>query len=1766
MNHVCTTWCSSIGYFEVFVNGSFVASGIDLARGHIIKTGGHITLGHALSDADDSTPFLGEMTGLQIYNRIPADKELASLANDSCNDQPGGNIYSWHSGNLIVAPTDIKTSPLPTCPCSTIIADTISPVVTCPPSQTVEYDDGYTSTVVKFSVESATDNSGITPTVTCNPPSGNIFISGVNTVMCSATDDSRNTGFCNFTLTVQDTISPVVTCPPSQTVEYDDGYTSTVVKFSVESATDNSGITPTVTCNPPSGNIFISGVNTVMCSATDDSRNTGFCNFTLTVQDTISPVVTCPPSQTVEYDDGYTSTVVKFSVESATDNSGITPTVTCNPPSGNIFISGVNTVMCSATDDSRNTGFCNFTLTVQDTISPVVTCPPSQTVEYDDGYTSTVVKFSVESATDNSGITPTVTCNPPSGNIFISGVNTVMCSATDDSGNTGFCNFTLTVQDTISPVVTCPPSQNVEYDDGYTTTVVKFSVESATDNSGITPTVTCNPPSGNIFISGVNTVMCSATDDSGNTGFCNFTLTVQDTISPVVTCPPSQTVEYDDGYTSTVVKFSVESATDNSGITPTVTCNPPSGNIFISGVNTVMCSATDDSGNIGFCNFTLTVQDTISPVVTCPPSQTVEYDDGYTSTVVKFSVESATDNSGITPTVTCNPPSGNIFISGVNTVMCSATDDSGNTGFCNFTLTVQDTISPVVTCPPSQTVEYDDNYTSTVVKFSVESATDNSGITSTVTCNPPSGNIFISGVNTVMCSATDDSGNIGFCNFTLTVQDTISPVVTCPPSQNVEYDDGYTTTVVKFSVESATDNSGITPTVTCNPPSGNIFISGVNTVMCSATDDSGNTGFCNFTLTVQDTISPVVTCPPSQTVEYDDGYTSTVVKFSVESATDNSGITPTVTCNPPSGNIFISGVNTVMCSATDDSGNIGFCNFTLTVQDTISPVVTCPPSQTVEYDDGYTSTVVKFSVESATDNSGITPTVTCNPPSGNIFISGVNTVMCSATDDSGNTGFCNFTLTVQDTISPVVTCPPSQNVEYDDGYTTTVVKFSVESATDNSGITPTVTCNPPSGNIFISGVNTVMCSATDDSGNTGFCNFTLTVQDTISPVVTCPPSQTVEYDDGYTSTVVKFSVESATDNSGITPTVTCNPPSGNIFISGVNTVMCSATDDSGNIGFCNFTLTVQDTISPVVTCPPSQTVEYDDGYTSTVVKFSVESATDNSGITPTVTCNPPSGNIFISGVNTVMCSATDDSGNTGFCNFTLTVQDTISPVVTCPPSQTVEYDDGYTSTVVKFSVESATDNSGITPTVTCNPPSGNIFISGVNTVICSATDDSGNTGFCNFTLTVQDTIAPVVTCPPSQSVEYDSGDTAAVIMFIGGSATDNSGTTPRVECNPPSGSTFNRGVNTVTCSATDDSGNTGYCTFTLTVQANRIDSLIPVGCVLSITESSGVNFVTSALERLEEITVSVWVKTLADGPLFSYSRPGADDELVLSSAGNLQVRIHGVLSEDSNIHVNNGEWNHVCLTWSSSNGQWDLWINAILIKSGVGLATGEAIGAGGTFKLGRKQSNPSIPSEFSIDIYDFHTWSQVLGQNEIGLLNSKCSQQLYGDVFTWHDGNIVIDNSTGVTLSPSDFLPGGCKSDVLCYNNYGFKIIANYAMTWETAKSECENMFEPYGLSSYLAILDEKERSQVADYLLQSAEFRSPRGKGYWIGCSDIGSEGNFVWIDGSVLQDISWRNRAIRIFDLMMTVALIGNSSYVEWILPEYVAVSTETYPKRAP
>lgn len=164
--------------------------------------------------------------------------------------------------------------------------------------------------------------------------------------------------------------------------------------------------------------------------------------------------------------------------------------------------------------------------------------------------------------------------------------------------------------------------------------------------------------------------------------------------------------------------------------------------------------------------------------------------------------------------------------------------------------------------------------------------------------------------------------------------------------------------------------------------------------------------------------------------------------------------------------------------------------------------------------------------------------------------------------------------------APVIVCPININTNTDAGLCGAVVSFADATATDPDGDLDTVeqTAGPSSGSEFPVGVTTVEFTATDLNGNNTVCSFTITVEDTLAPEVSCPNDLTVQTGAGgvyevpnYFTTGEASAIDNCTDPLTI---YTQDPAVGEMLAEGIYEVTLTAEDAYGNIGECTFELTV----------------------------------------------------------------------------------------------------------------------------------------------------------------------------------------------------------------------------------------------------------------------------------------------------------------------------------------------------------------------------------------------------------------------------------------------------------------------------------------------------------------------------------------------------------------------------------------------------------------
>ena len=915
-------------------------------------------------------------------------------------------------------------------------------------------------------------------------------------------------------------------------------------------------------------------------TATDDLEV--FALPTVTFTAPASPI--CPNTVLTGLSGGTPTGGVYFGSGVTDDGNGTTYTLDTAGLSGDITITYI------FTDGNGCTNNVGDIVTVVDNIAPTITCVADGTRDTTLGVCGYLVIGTEFDATFTDNCTGGSITNSINGTATIAGEflplgdTTVTWTATDGSGNPATCTTTITVEDNTPPQMTCAPAAIRSTDPGlceYTVQGTEFDA-SAGDPCGINPATFINDFTGTntvggaVLPQGTTIIEWTATDNNGNTSTCTTQVIVLDGEAPVITCPANVTVSNDPGQCDAVVTFA-PTATDNC---PGVTTSsvPASGSVFPVGTTLVTVTATDASGNTDVCTFNVTVNDTEPPVANCVAPFTLQLDvNGMASITVADVDNMSTDNCGIA-TTTIAPSAFTCADVGPNTVTLTVTDIHGNVSTCTTTVTVEDNVPPVAVCLNID-VFLDATGTATITPADVDGgSTDACGIASlaididTFTCDADLG------PNDVLLTVTDNNGNVSTCIAVVTVIDNIDPVIACPADIAVNTDPSVCFAEVTFPDALALDNCTVTVAQTGGLPSGSMFPVGVSTVTYTATDSSGNTAVCSFTITVTDNEPPMAVCQDI-TIQLDANGDAMIVVGDVDGgSTDNCGVAST-SIDIDTFDCSDVGPNDVTLTVTDVNGNVSTCIAVVTVEDVTPPVAVCMDI-TVQLDPTGTVTILGSDVAGAsTDACGIASydldidTFDCS----NV---GPNTVTVTITDVNGNVSTCTAVVTVEDNVAPDLVCMDITLELGADGTATITPADVIDTSADACGI---LTSGVDITDFDCSDIGTpviVTVFVVDNNGNSSACTAVVTVVDLLAPVVTCPADIAVDPGPGnlfyevpdYFATGEATAVDNCTDPLTI---LSQDPAPGTLLSDGVYTVTMTAEDEYGNVGTCTFELTVE---------------------------------------------------------------------------------------------------------------------------------------------------------------------------------------------------------------------------------------------------------------------------------------------------------------------------------------------------------------------------------------------------------------------------------------------------------------------------------------------------------------------------------------------------------------------------------------------------------------
>jgi ELWxxDGT repeat protein len=239
----------------------------------------------------------------------------------------------------------------------------------------------------------------------------------------------------------------------------------------------------------------------------------------------------------------------------------------------------------------------------------------------------------------------------------------------------------------------------------------------------------------------------------------------------------------------------------------------------------------------------------------------------------------------------------------------------------------------------------------------------------------------------------------------------------------------------------------------------------------------------------------------------------------------------------------------------------------------------------------------------------------------------------------------------------------------------------------------------------------------------------------------------------------------------------------------------------------------------------------------------------------------------------VYFGADDGTRGSELWRWKLPPPDTSAPVLACPASVTIEATSA-SGALASWPAATAEDDVTAPPSVTYSVRSGTQLPLGTTLVAVRAKDATGNTATCSFDVAVVDSLAPEVTCPVDLRVEAE-GPLGAPVTFAEPTASDAVTASPVVSTSHASGEAYPLGETRVTVEARDSAGNTGTCSFRITVKDSTRPSLTcPAPVVVEASASSGARVTyeeAAASDPVSPVTVTYSQASGSEFPLGSTS-------------------------------------------------------------------------------------------------------------------------------------------------------------------------------------------------------------------------------------------------------------------------------------------------------
>lgn len=726
----------------------------------------------------------------------------------------------------------------------------------------------------------------------------------------------------------------------------------------------------------------------------------------------------------------------------------------------------------------------------------------------------------------------------------------------------------------------------------------------------------------------------------------------------------------------------------------------------------------------------------------------------------------------------------------------------------------------------------------------------------------------------VTLTVTDQNGNTANAIAQVTVIDTINPIIA---AQNIvlELDeDGQSTADANEADSGSTDNCGISSR-TLSKTDFTCEDLGINTVVFTVADASGNQRSTEITVEVRDEAAPALAVQ-NLTVSLDENASAIISAADAEvSSSDNCGITEKELSRTEFGCADLGTPQSVTLTASDAYGNETVRTFQVTVTDEIAPVA-IGRDIVLELDENGTAEIVNTEIKELADADSYD---NCTIPESGYSLDktafncadlGENTAAFTVTDLSGNSASTEIKVTVRDSRLPVAVVEDITLTLDENGQASLDVATADKGSTDNCEIVH----REIDQEIFSCadlGERPVTLTLMDGSDNTAEASFNVTIVDETAPVVTFVEAPVVYIDEyGIAAIDQEAIVADVTDNCSISSTH-FDIENFDCTQAGVRTLQFIAEDASGNITTTSTQVQIADTIKPSFSLNTIQVLIDEDGLAQLDGEILLPYASDNCGIAEVVVehtsmaCHP-------SGVGYTDIIVYDLHGNHLQHTLQVEFQDETAPEVTVQDISVTLDENGIAELEMDDLTYTATDNCGIA-SLGLSAARFDCSTTGISKVTLTAIDHYGNQTEAAFNVIVKDTEAPKF--DPIDELIFCSGhvDFARSIT-----AYDNCEFDIEQRTGPASGSVLEAGSYTATFVATDKSGNSTSLEASITVHPTP-----RINAPFEIEVTAGEPFEISV--DGQDYTSLTWSNG-DSGPIAVYTV--VSDELIWFTASNRQ--------------------------------------------------------------------------------------------------------------------------------------------------------------------------------------------------------------------------------------------------------------------------------------